>query len=148
MKVEIKLTSHAFYILISNIRLTNIVYQMVKMNIRLQYKRIMFSDVGWVSDYVLKEKKKTAPTQKNTKNWIASSVKENKLSYEKKNIISLNGKWRRERRFAKRKKNVFQLKHLSRTHLASVQTLILRDEEKMEKTSFNSFHSLVALKWN
>jgi len=67
MKVEIKLTSHALYILISNIRLTNIVYQMVKMNIRLQYKRIMFSDVGWVSDYVLKEKKKTAPTQKKQK---------------------------------------------------------------------------------
>ncbi len=58
MRVEIKHTSHALYILISNIRLTNIAYQMVKMNIRLQYKRIMFSDVGWVSDYVLKEKKK------------------------------------------------------------------------------------------
>ncbi len=67
MKVEIKLTSHALYILISNIRLTNIVYQMVKMNIGLQYKRIMFADVGWVSDYVLKEKEKTAPTQKKQK---------------------------------------------------------------------------------
>jgi hypothetical protein len=101
-----------------------------------------------LSDYVLKEKKKNGSYPKKNKKNIELRPLLKKINElrKKKTFFSLNGEWRRERRFGKRKKNVFQLKHLSRTHLASVETLILRDEEKMEKTSFNSFHSLFALK--